>query len=120
MTGKSIRKSLVGVATMLTLLFGVATYAVAQFVGSDRVMAYETDTWRVWIPAGSSRIDVRGDGDTDLDCYVYDQDGDLLGLDNDYTDHCIVDVWQRRGGNIHVEITNLGNVYNRYTISVAP
>ena len=100
------------------LLFGAAAPALADFVGNDRVRANDTDTWRVWVPAGSHRVVVRGDGDTDLDCFVYDRFGTSLGRDIDYTDFCVVDFYQPASGYITIRIRNLGSVYNEYDIDV--
>jgi hypothetical protein len=91
---------------------------VAQFIGKDRVLAFDTDRWTVWAPAGQSQIVVGGDedGDSDLACFDYDRYGRLLGMDNDDTDYCVVDFRRRASGNIRVEIWNLGNVHKKLSL----
>lgn len=84
----------------------------------SRVEAFDTDIWTIWTTSGSNQVVVDGDGDTDLDCYVYDLSGQLLGKDDDATDYCIVDFYRRRSGNVKVHIVNLGTVWNRYELSV--
>jgi len=109
--------------TNRTIAFGTAailTLASIAFAGVTRfgsVDAFDTDIWTFWATS-SSRVVVDGDGDTDLDCFVYDRFGMLLGSDTDATDYCIVDIYQRTSGNIRVRIENLGAVYNQYRISV--
>ena len=103
--------------TAIGLLLAAAVTAGA-YQRFSRVEAFDTDIWTIWRPAGDSRVVVNGDGDTDLDCYVYDPTGQLLGKDDDGTDYCIVDVWRGRSGNLKVHIVNLGDVYNRYELRV--
>jgi len=65
----------------------------------------------------TAEIVVDGDGDTDLDLYVYDENGNLVASDTDYTDLCIVSwqpVWT---GEFTVVIQNRGSVYNEFDIA---
>ena len=111
-------KRLVTAAALMAVLFGSAGYVAAQFIRTSQVLAFDTDSWTVWAPAGQSQVVVDGDGDTDLDCYVYNRFGRLIGADDDNTDYCIVSFRQSTSGNVRVEIRNLGEVYNTYTISL--
>jgi hypothetical protein len=115
MTGNFMRTGRLTTLTLVTFL-GLAGFAVAQFITRDRVLAFDTDVWTLWAPAGSSRVEVDGDGDTDLDCFVYDRFGRLLGYDDDLTDFCIVSFRQGTSGNVRLEIKNLGGVYNEYEL----
>jgi len=61
-----------------------------------------------------AEILVRGDGDTDLDLYVFDSGGHLIAQDADYTDRCYVSwvpVWT---GRFTVKIVNRGPILNNY------
>lgn len=63
-----------------------------------------------------AEIAVVGDGDTDLDLYVYDERGNLITSDTDYTDQCIcrwVPAWT---GTFTIRIVNRGSIYNEYVI----
>lgn len=85
---------------------------------TDRVLSNTTDVWEIAFRGGElGSIRVDGDGDTDLDCYVYNSAGTLLAYDNDLTDYCILDWYQSSAGNIRLEIKNLGDVYNEYILS---
>jgi hypothetical protein len=105
-------------AGVALLLVTVATPAFAQFFRTDSVLAYDTDTWRVWAFRGQTRVVVNGDGDTDLDCWVYDRFGTLLGSDTDATDLCIIQFHNPTSGDLTIRIRNLGDVYNRYELTV--
>lgn len=79
------------------------------------VPANGTHTFRITFDGGDyAGVAIEGDGDTDLDCYVYDSDNRLVAYDNDYTDICILE-WTPSSTNQHrIEVKNLGDVYNRY------
>ena len=57
-----------------------------------------------------------GDGDTDLDCYVYDANGNLIDSDTDATDYCVLRWRPAWLGTFRLEIRNLGPVYNAYVL----
>lgn len=84
----------------------------------DRVLSNSTDVWEIRFRGGErGSIRVDGDGDTDLDCYVYNSAGTLVAYDADMTDYCVLDWYQPSAGNIRLEIRNLGDVYNEYILS---
>lgn len=110
--------------TMLaaTLALGLAGTAQAgdptgANYGEDIVQALDTASHEVLFAAGeTAAVYVSGDGDTDLDLYVYDANGNLVCSDEDETDEMLC-VWTpRRTQAYRVEITNLGDVYNAYAI----
>jgi hypothetical protein len=113
----NVRKITVLTGFVLLLVAG-ATPAFAQFFRTDRVLAYHTDTWRVWAASGQTRVTVNGDGDTDLDCWVYDRFGTLLGSDTDETDLCIMQFRNPTAGDLTIRIRNLGDVHNQYDLVV--
>lgn len=63
-----------------------------------------------------AEILVSGDGDTDLDLYVYDSNGNLIASDTDYSDDCYVRWVPAWTGRYTVRIVNRGPVYNRFVI----
>lgn len=85
----------------------------------DRVEAYSTDTYRIRFRGGERAcVVVSGDGDTDLDLYIYDENGNLVASDTDYTDDCVC-VWNPRWtGPFTIKIVNRGRVFNRYALAV--
>lgn len=81
------------------------------------VSAGGTDWYTVAFRAGELAIvTVIGDGDTDLDLYVYDANGNLIDSDTDYTDNCVCTWTPRWTGNFRIKIVNRGRVYNRYVL----
>ena len=83
----------------------------------SRVAAYGTDSYVLAFRGGQvAEIAVSGDGDTDLDLYVYDQNGNLIARDTDYTDNCYVCWVPAWTGSFVVKIKNRGGVYNQYVL----
>lgn len=81
----------------------------------ERVEAHDTDAYNVVFRGGQlAAVSVSGDGDTDLDCFVYDEDGSLVAKDDDSTDECRLTFRPQRSMRYRVEIVNLGGVYNAY------
>lgn len=85
----------------------------------DRVKAYSTDTYNIrFFGNEPAYVIVSGDGDTDLDLYVYDQNGHLVASDTDYSDDCVASWTPRWTGNFKIMIKNRGKVYNNYVMTV--
>ncbi len=63
-----------------------------------------------------AEVAVVGDGDTDLDLYVYDANGNLIGSDIDYTDACYVRWTPAWTGRFTIKIINRGSVYNHAVV----
>lgn len=59
---------------------------------------------------------VSGDGDTDLDLYVYDSNGNLITSDTDYSDDCYVRWVPAWTGRYTIRIVNRGPIFNRFVI----
>jgi hypothetical protein len=83
----------------------------------DQVKAYDTDLYRVRFNGGEiAKVAALGDGDTDLDLYVYDENGNLIVKDDDRTDQCYVQWTPKWTGVFVIKIKNLGRVYNQYQL----
>ena len=102
----------------------ISPFAYADPVGGPQcgihqVAAYGRNVFRVSFYGGElAGVRVIGDHDTDLDLYVYDEDGNLVASDSDYTDDCIaawLPVWT---GTFKIVVVNRGPVYNEYSIMV--
>ncbi|GHT14163.1 hypothetical protein AGMMS4956_11500 [Bacteroidia bacterium] len=77
--------------------------------------SYELFQAKFW-EGDLAEILVVGDGDTDLDLYVYDQNGNLIASDTDYTDDCYVRWVPKWTGVYTLKIINRGRVYNDYEL----
>lgn len=81
------------------------------------VEARSTDSFNVTFRGGeAATVIVVGDGDTDLDLRVYDENGNLVASDTDSTDRCVARWVPRWSGTFRITVQNLGSVYNRYEI----
>ena len=82
---------------------------------SERVLAGDYDLYTVRFNGGEeAAVLVVGDGDTDLDLYVYDENDNLVCDDTDSTDTMLCQWTPAWTGNFTVKIKNLGSVYNAY------
>jgi hypothetical protein len=101
-------------APLAVVARGRVPYAVTH---RDRVLAHSTDVYTITFRGREpAEVLVRGDGDTDLDLYVYDENGNFIASDTDLTDICYArwsPIWT---GPFTVRIVNLGNVYNEYLL----
>ena len=85
---------------------------------SDRVEANSTDVFNITFKGGElARVFVEGDGDTDLDLYVYDSEGNLIDSDVHTSDVCLVRWTPSRTQTFRIEVRNLGSVWNAYEIT---
>lgn len=83
------------------------------------VRANATDSYRVRFYGGAlAMVLVSGDGDTDLDVYVYDENGNLVDSDTDYTDDCVCTWNPRWTGYFTIKVVNRGRVANCYSMAV--
>jgi hypothetical protein len=83
----------------------------------DRVRAGATDVFRINYRGGEeAEVAVMGDGDTDLDLYVYDENGNLICSDTDNTDRMYCSWYPRWTGQFQIKIRNYGSVYNEYAV----
>lgn len=101
-----------------------AGFASAQPVGGDsegtyRVQAYETNSYTIELYGGDvTQINLIGDGDTDLDLFVYDSWGNLVAKNDDVRDFCRVRFTPNQRATYRIEVKNLGSVYNDFVLRV--
>lgn len=93
---------------------GAAGSALYHF---DRAHGRTIDTYTVTFRGEEvARIAAIGDGDTDLDLYVYDENGNLITSDTDGSDNCVVQWTPRWTGQFAVKIVNRGYLDNVYLL----
>ncbi|MBX3225717.1 MAG: hypothetical protein KIT84_30930 [Labilithrix sp.] len=86
-------------------------------IRTTTVGAHQTDVYAVTLRGGEAvSVLVKGDGDTDLDCFLRDENGNVVARDVDSTDTCLLTMTPRWTGAFRIEVRNNGGVYNRYTI----
>ena len=92
---------------------------VTQSVRSE---AESSQTYTLSLCAPSVYLEVRGDGDTDLDFWVYDEGGREVHSDTDSTDITFATLSSGRGygscSSFQLRIHNYGSVYNQVEITL--
>jgi hypothetical protein len=82
---------------------------------TDQVLANTTDLYEFTFEGNEIvQIGVVGNGDTDLDLYVYDENDNLIETDLDGSDLCYAEWTPSWTGKFTIKIKNLGDVYNDY------
>ena len=88
---------------------------------SYRIDANATQRLDLSICSPQVRLNIRGDGDTDLDFVIRNSRGEIVHSDYDLTDRTNT-VLNRRNGvsceTFELTTSNLGNVYNLYVVQV--
>lgn len=84
---------------------------------SRRVSAHSTYTDQILF-RGNQRAEVviEGDGDCDLDLYVYNPEGVLVAKDDDDTDYCYVSWVPNYTKSYRIVVMNRGSVYADYQL----
>lgn len=109
--------SVVVVASLVVPSLALAGNTVGPQALPTRVEARKSDFYSVTLKGGDqASILVTGDGDTDLDCYLMDENDHVVARDVDKGDTCLLSMTPAWTGQFRVEVRNLGTVYNRYTI----
>jgi hypothetical protein len=60
---------------------------------------------------------VRGAGNVDIDCWLFDADGNLMDSDTDSTSTCLLEVTPAWTGRFSVKIKNLGDYSTVYKLT---
>lgn len=112
-------KKLMIVLAVLIAFSGSPAHAATLDSHSDVIRARGTDTYTMTLEGGRSYlITVDGDGDTDLDAFLYDENDNLVAKDDDETDYCVLRVRPRWSGPFELKIKNLGRMANLYTLTL--
>ena len=83
----------------------------------DRGQAESTDVYELTFVGGEeAMVLVEGDGDTDLDLYVLDESGSSVCADDGPTDVMICSWIPATTRVFRIEVRNLGDVYNDYSL----
>lgn len=119
---KNIMISLAMAVAVLSVMWSLAlAKSVTVDLVSDvfRVPAYQTRWHRVYLSEGSLvDIEITGNGETDLDLYVYDgSDRYITGSENASDDE-LAELEILRGGYFYIAVVNKGNAANEYELIV--
>lgn len=72
--------------------------------------------WITFRAGEQAVVALKGDGDTDLDLYIYDGYGNLVAKDDDGLDLCIARWTPTYTSAYQIVVRNRGRVYNRYAM----
>ncbi len=117
-------RKLLSVAMVGAVVLGCASFVEAGSVrgprlGSETISARSVDTFTIVFYGGElAKVGVLGDGVTDLDLYVYDENGNLIASDTRDSDRCFVSFTPKWTGAFTIKVVNRGWVYNHYTLGV--
>jgi hypothetical protein len=83
----------------------------------DKVNGEEANMYVVEFTGGeAAEAAVVGDGSTDLDLYIFDEEGNLVVMDEEAGDECYV-IWKPRSAGIFViTVLNRGASYNEFAL----
>jgi len=83
----------------------------------DRVQAYSKNTYTVGLRGGErTYIEVYGDGDTDLDLFVYDANGNFVVSDTRYSPNAGIWLIPNYTSTYTIVVKNNGRVYNDFML----
>lgn len=106
-------------SALVLLVLSVSAFAGTggEKENATSVAAYGTDRYEsVFFGGEVAIVTVVGDGDTDLDLFVYDDNGSLIISDEGSTDVAGVSFVPSFTRRYTVLVKNLGSVYNAYTV----
>jgi len=90
-----------------------------SFSNTFRVSGYKSRAHKFYFYAGEQvDIEVFGDGDTNLDLYIYDAYGNLCAKRTGSSDYESVDFDVYRSEYFTIKVVNRGDVYNDYELNV--
>ncbi len=116
-----MKKIIVAVAFCTILAFGAiaqAGHVRGPQVGSARCEAYGSVIYYETFRSGEmAEVAIHGDGDTDLDVFVYDMNGRLIVQGVGLTDREQVRWFVPATGTYRIVVRNLGNVWNRFGLA---
>lgn len=114
------RRFVAAVAVVSSLVVSSLAFAgntEGPSIRSTRVEAHKSDVYVVTLRGGEkASVLVKGDGDTDLDCFLRDENGNTVARDVDSTDSCLLQMTPKWTGQFRIEVRNNGSVFNAYTI----
>jgi hypothetical protein len=118
----SAKKMMAAGAASLMILVSAMPGLAGAIPGRQRAAssanAGAADVYTIVFRGGeAARVIVSGDGDTDLDLYIYDQFGNLITKDDDSSDDCVVGWTPRWTGKFTIRIVNQGRVHNHYVMA---
>lgn len=97
---------------------GFADPVGGQKVGSGFLRPGESEAFSIPLRSNETTVIYAiGDGDGDLDCRLYDDNGNLVDSDTDSQDNCVVRVSPRWPAFFRLVVTNAGRISENYIVT---
>lgn len=119
MKNHMIKRTVVTLSLFALFVCSAVAPSMAMSMGarSGVIAPFDTKIYTSTFYAGDRvEIGVSGDGNTDLDLYVYDNQGRLVAKDDDRTDECRVHLVIYRTSQWTIKVVNRGRYYNAFDI----
>src|SRR5262245_13291203 len=116
---ETVMKRFVFACVAMLGLAGLVNAGSGTFrLDSGVVAPYASQSWTVTF-YGSEQADILvvGDHNTDLDMFIYDENGNLILSDTNYTDPCAASFVPLWTGPFTIVVQNRCGLYNSYSIS---
>lgn len=101
------------IAIFAILALTTLANAAASYI-SGYLAPGNSTTWYGTFSRGWLTVDIDGSGYGDIDVYVYDEDGDLLGQDTSSYDGGLVDVYLPYAEHVDIVVVNHGRYSTAY------
>ncbi|MCC6418850.1 MAG: hypothetical protein IT429_11500 [Gemmataceae bacterium] len=97
---------------------GIRGAASGPLRSLHRIPAYGTHSYRITFRGGeTARVVLDGDGGTDLDLFIYDENGNLVRSDVGLSDYANLSWVPRWTGPFTIRVRNLGRFSNGYFLT---
>jgi hypothetical protein len=114
---KTLKMKLVSLLFASFAAMAISALPAHADVRTTTVLAGNTDSYNATFFGGQlAQVTVRGDGDTVLGLFVYDQNGNLIGSTTCASKLCQVSWVPRWTGPFQIRVVNYGGLYNNYTL----
>lgn len=116
---RAIAASILGIMSLT--IFAAPTQAGAEggpIIKRDRVSAWSERQYTLRCePDSWTTLAMAGDGDTDLDLFIYDAAGNLVASDIGLTDQAVLRWFSSGRQTFRVVVKNHGRVYNDFALA---
>lgn len=104
------------------LFLSLTSYAgsiTGPFSHKDVIKPHSRDKYDLYLKSDeSTRILVKGDGNSDIDCAIFDEDGNLIDKDTNPKETCYLQVIPKWTGKFTLFIINDSSNYSAYALNV--
>lgn len=109
-----MKTALILLATLIPSI-ALADPTMGPATHRDVVSPGEVDQHYIYLNGReTTRFVVQGDGDGDIDCFIFDDNDRLVARDSDQFDNCLIDVTPRYTAQFSIKVVNNGRIASAY------